>query len=99
MISRSTYETRYRAAEKSESDAEKLKFGSKAKEAEKARIRATQSRTAAFKADEEYKYSVTTLEEARGNWVGYTKMLLSFRLIYVRVSTCMSTRLQSNLKN
>lgn len=66
---RSTYESRHKVAEKAEADVEKLKFGSKAKEVEKAKSRAIQCRSSCLKADEDYKASVFSLEAARLNWV------------------------------
>ena len=89
---RSSYENRFRIAEKCESDSEKLKFGSKPKEAEKAKARAVQTRGIAYKADEDYKSSVTSLETARATWVseykGIEAMLivdLMHTLVYVSV--------------
>lgn len=65
---KSTYESKYRAAEKADSDYERVKFSTKPKEVEKAKKNQQQSRQAATKADEEYKSSVEQLEIHRQSW-------------------------------
>lgn len=65
---KSSYETKYKSAEKADSDLEKIKFGNKTKEIEKARKQSVQSRQAAQKADEDYKNSIAQLEQTRQCW-------------------------------
>ena len=70
FTNRSSYEAKCKQAEKSESEAEKMKFGNKARDREKASKAATQARANAMKADDDYKASVVALEAARKTWVG-----------------------------
>ena len=67
---RSTYESKYRAAEKADSEYERVKFSTKPREVDKAKKNQQQSRLAADKADEDYKGTVDQLENYRQSWVG-----------------------------
>ena len=69
LFSRNSCESRVKSAEKAESDAEKIKSNAKAKEIEKLKKHAFQTRQAAEKANEQYKTSVVSLEGARQHWV------------------------------
>lgn len=66
---KSTYENKFRAAEKADSDYERVKFSTKPREVEKAKKNQQQSRLACDKADEDYKASVEQLEMNRQTWV------------------------------
>nr|XP_002128806.1 proline-serine-threonine phosphatase-interacting protein 2 isoform X1 [Ciona intestinalis] len=69
MQCKSSYESKCKSSEKADSDAEKLKFGNKPKEAEKAKKNAAQCRSSALKADEDYKSSIGCVESARQLWI------------------------------
>uniref|UniRef100_H2ZN12 SH3 domain-containing protein n=1 Tax=Ciona savignyi TaxID=51511 RepID=H2ZN12_CIOSA len=69
MSCKSSYESKCKSAEKADLDTEKLKFGNKPKEVEKARKNAAQCRSSALKADEDYKSSIGCVESARKLWI------------------------------
>lgn len=66
---RNVYEAKCKIADKSEVDADKLKYVNKPREVERSKKQAQQSRNAANKADDDYRNSVITTEAARSNWV------------------------------
>ncbi|XP_076820138.1 proline-serine-threonine phosphatase-interacting protein 1-like [Clavelina lepadiformis] len=101
---KNTYEGKFKAAEKAESDAEKLKFGTKPKEVEKARKVAHQCQASSMKADEDYKMSVTAVENARKCWVrehadgcDTLQRLEEDRIVYLRNMIWIFTNLVSDL--
>jgi len=66
---KNVYEAKCKIADKSEVDADKLKYVNKPREVERSKKQAQQSRNAANKADDDYRNSVITTEAARSNWV------------------------------
>lgn len=69
QICKGNYESKFKSAEKSESDLERIKFGNKVKDIEKAKKNAQQCKQASVKANEDYHTSVSQLEIIRQSWV------------------------------
>nr|XP_039257135.1 proline-serine-threonine phosphatase-interacting protein 1-like [Styela clava] len=68
QVCKGVYESKFKSAEKAESDLERIKFGNKPKEIDKAKKTAQQSKQASVKANEEYHSTVTQLEIIRQSW-------------------------------
>nr|CAB3265254.1 proline-serine-threonine phosphatase-interacting protein 1 [Phallusia mammillata] len=101
---KNSYESKSKAADKAESDSEKMKFGSKPRDAEKARKSAMQARSNAIKSDEDYKSSVAAVENARQIWVrdhtescDVLQKLEEERIQFVRNTVWVFTNLVSDL--